>query len=81
MIAAYAALFEPSIREVIAVDPPPSHRDCPIFLGVMRVLDVPDALGMLAPRPLTLVGAGDKAFDRAVQVYKVAGADERLHRE
>ena len=57
VIAAYAALFEPSIKEVIAVDPPASHRDGPYFLGVLRVLDTPDALGMLAPRPLTLVGA------------------------
>ena len=34
VIAAYAALFEPSIKEVIAVDPPASHMDGPYFLGV-----------------------------------------------
>ena len=76
VIAAYAALFEPSIQEVIAVDPPASHRDGPYFLGVLRVLDTPDALGMLAPTPLTLVGAKDKAFDRTEQIYKAAGAAE-----
>src|SRR5207245_5282876 len=27
VLAAYAALFEPSIKEVIIVDPPASHRD------------------------------------------------------
>ena len=81
VIAAYAALFEPSIKEVIAVDPPASHRDGPYFLGVLRVLDAPDALGMLAPRPLTLVGAGDAAFDRTEQIYKAAGAADLFHRK
>ena len=81
VIAAYAALFEPSIREVIAVDAPASHHVGPIFLGVLRVLDAPDALGMLAPTPLTLVDAKDKAFKRTEQIYKIAGAGEQFHRK
>ena len=68
-------------QEVIAVDPPASHREGPIFLGVLRVLDTPDALGMLAPMPLTLVDAKDKAFERTAQIYKVAGAGEQFHRK
>jgi hypothetical protein len=27
MLAAYAALFEPSIKEVIIIDPPASHKE------------------------------------------------------
>jgi hypothetical protein len=81
VIGGYAALFEPSIQEVIAVDPPASHRDGPIFLGVLRVLDAPDALGMLAPLPLTLVGARGNAFERTAHIYKIAGAGEQLHRQ
>ncbi len=81
VIAAYAALFEPSIKEVIAVDPPPSHMDGPYFLGVLRVLDTPDALGMLAPRPLTLVGAKDKAFVKTEEIYKAAGSADMFHRK
>src|SRR5262249_7176976 len=76
IIAAYAALFEPSIAEVVIVDPPASHRDGPIFLNVLRVLDVPDALGMLAPRPLTLINAKDPVFDRTAAVYKAAEAED-----
>ena len=78
VLAAYAALFEPSIAGVIAVDPPASHRDGPYFLGIQRVLDVPEALGLLAPLPLTLVNAGDKAFERTARIYKLAGAADRL---
>ncbi len=81
ILAAYAALFEPSIKEVVIVDPPASHRDGPIFLNVLRVLDIPDALGMLAPRPLTLINAKDKAFDRTAQIYQLAGAAEKLQRK
>ena len=81
VIAAYAALFEPSIKEVIAVDPPASHHEGPYFLGVLRVLDTPDALGMLAPRPLTLVGAKDKAFDKTEEIYKAAGSADLFHRK
>jgi cephalosporin-C deacetylase-like acetyl esterase len=81
IIAAYAALFEPSIQEVICVDPPRSHRDGPYFLNVLRVLDVPEALGLLAPRPLTLVGAGGKCFDRTAAIYDAAGAADHLRRK
>ena len=55
------------VDEVVILDPPTSHRDGPHFLNVMRVLDIPEALGLLAPDvKLTLIGknAKDKAFDR-----------------
>ena len=53
ILAAYAALFEPTITEVIVIDPPVSHHEGPILLNVLRILDIPEALGLLAPRPLT----------------------------
>jgi hypothetical protein len=81
ILAAYAALLEPSINEVVVIDPPVSHRDGPIFLNVLRVFDIPDALGMLAPRKLTLVNARDKAFDKTVKIYKLAGAEDKLIRK
>jgi len=80
ILAAYAALWEPSIKEVILVDPPTSHATGPIFMNVLRVLDVPEALGLLAPRPLTLVNAGDAAFDRTQKIYERAGAERSLQR-
>jgi hypothetical protein len=73
VIGAYAALFEPRLAEVALMDPPASHRDGPIFINVMRVLDVPDALGMLAPRPLTIHTSQNAAFARTASIYNVAG--------
>lgn len=85
VIAAYAAVFVPGIvNEVVILDPPTSHRDGPHFLNVMRVLDIPEALGLLAPDiKLTLVGksAKDKAFDRTAAIYKAAGAADNFKRE
>jgi pimeloyl-ACP methyl ester carboxylesterase len=81
ILAAYAALFEPSIKEVIVIDPPKSHKEGPHFLNVLRVLDIPEALGLLAPTPLTIIGGRDAAFDRTEQIYKLAGAGDKLTRK
>ena len=82
VLAAYAALFEPSIKEVVIIDPPKSHMEGPILLNVLRILDIPDALGLLAPNvSLTLINAKDKAFDRTAAIYKLAGAEGKLKRK
>lgn len=81
ILAAYAALFEPSIKEVIVIDPPKSHKEGPHFLNVMRVLDIPEALGLLAPTPLTIIGGDQKAFERTAEIYRLAGAADKLTRK
>jgi dienelactone hydrolase len=81
IVAAYAALFEPSIKEVIVINPPKSHKEGPHFLNVLRVLDIPEALGLLAPRPLTIIGGNDPAFDRTAEIYRLAGAADKLTRK
>ncbi len=81
ILAAYAALLDPSIESVTIVDPPISHRTGPHFLGVLKVCDIPEALGMLAPRPLTLINAKDPAFDRTAELYRLAGAADKLTRK
>jgi dienelactone hydrolase len=81
IVAAYAALFEPSLAEVLVDHPPDSHRNGPILLGVLQVLDIPTALGLLAPRPLTLVGATGKTWDMTRTLYERAGAGPSLTRK
>ena len=49
-IALYASLFEPDIARLELWHPPRSHRDGPIFLNVLRYLDVPQAVAMAAER-------------------------------
>jgi hypothetical protein len=50
-------------------------------LNVLRVLDIPEALGLLAPMPLTIIGGNDQAFDRTAEIYRLAGAAEKLKRK
>jgi len=81
VIAAYAALLCPKIESLTLIDPPASHHDGPKLLGVLKICDIPEALGCLAPRPLTLVDSKEAAFDRSVELYKVAGAADKLTRK
>jgi hypothetical protein len=83
IIAAYAALCVPGVNmELVILDPPASHRDGPHFLNVDRVLDLPTALGLLAPDvKLTLINAKDPAFDKTAAIYKLAGAADKFERK
>ena len=78
VIAAYAALLEPRFSGVVVFDPPASHRQGPIFLNVLRVLDVPEALGLLAPRPLTIYTPEAGAFESTAAIYRAAGGALKL---
>jgi hypothetical protein len=78
ILGAYAALFEPAISEVILVEPTESHMQGPHFLNVLRVLDIPDALGLLAPKKLTIYGARAEAFKKTAALYDMAGAKDKF---
>lgn len=54
----YAALFTPRIARVDLHELSPTHREGPIFLNVLRSLDVPQALAMLAERSKVRVYGG-----------------------
>ena len=84
VIAAYAAMFDKRISQVILHEPPTTHDDGPYFLGVRRVLDIPDALGLLAPDiKVTITGktSASKSFDKTEAIFKLAGAKGKLKRE
>jgi dienelactone hydrolase len=83
VLAAYAALWESDVGGVIALNPPSSHMDAkaPQFLNVLRVCDIPDVFGMLAPRPLTVRGWGGEVQVKVARIYTAAGASNNLHQE
>jgi hypothetical protein len=80
VLAAYAALLEPDIAGLVLARPPASHTDpaAPQILGVLRVLDIPQAMGLLAPRPLTLLDAPADCRQTVADLYRRAGAAQRL---
>ena len=76
VLAAYAALWEPEIAGVILNEPPLTHMDnnAPQFLNILRVCDVPDVLGMLAPRMLTVYSEPNDILKRVAEIYTAAEA-------
>jgi hypothetical protein len=77
LLAAYAALWEGDVAGVNLRDPPPTHMDAaaPQLLNVLRVCDVPHAMGMLSPRPLTLCDCPADLSRQVAAVYAAAGAE------
>jgi hypothetical protein len=80
VLAAYAALWEREIDGVVLGDPPLSHMDnaAPQLLNVLRVCDVPEVLGMLAPRPVMVYAEKGDPLDRAAAIFGAAGAKDKL---
>jgi len=71
VIGAYAAIFEPLIAEVVVLDPPGTHREGPFFLNVLRVIDVPEAFALLAPRSLNIVTGKPEVFAATSGLYQM----------
>jgi hypothetical protein len=50
----------------------------PQFLSVLRICDVPFALGLIAPRPISITGAAADSFAATAVAYSAAGAADKL---
>jgi cephalosporin-C deacetylase-like acetyl esterase len=51
-LALYAAALSERIHRVILDDPPASHRQGPALLNILRITDIPEAAGLMAPREI-----------------------------
>jgi hypothetical protein len=73
------AVVEPHRRPAV-VHPILSHMDegAPQFLNVLRICDVPDVLGLVAPRPLDIRQTEAAKLKHVKQAYDAAGASSRL---
>jgi dienelactone hydrolase len=80
VIAAYAAALSEAIHGATLNSPIPSHTlpEAPPVLDILRVCDVPDVLGLIAPRPLTIHGIHRDRLDRTVAAYAAATAPQQL---
>jgi dienelactone hydrolase len=78
LIAVYAALLEPDVAGVALLRPSASHMDdsAPALLNALRVCDVPEAVGMLAPKPVKVIEAPSAWNDEPARIYRSAGASE-----
>ncbi|MFW6170677.1 MAG: alpha/beta hydrolase family protein [Planctomycetota bacterium] len=68
-IVLYAAVFTPNVQRVELSRLPASHQEAPIFLNVLRFLDVPQAVAMVAEQTQTVVhDSAQAAWQYARQV-------------
>jgi hypothetical protein len=75
----YHALLHDDIAGVTLEQLPASHREGGYILGILRELDIPEALGLLAPRPAALVNKGQMSCSHwARRAYERLGVSERL---
>jgi dienelactone hydrolase len=78
VLGAYVALLVPEVQEVYLREPPSSHREGPMLPNVLRFCDLPEALGLLAPRPLTIVTPRPASFQPTRTIYGALGAEGQL---
>jgi hypothetical protein len=78
-IALYAALFEPDIKGVELVGLSKSHRDGPDFLNVLRFLDMPQTVAMVAEKtPIAIHQEDNRGWEYPVAVAKNLDWDGRI---
>jgi len=78
ILALYAALFDERIKQVILNAPPTSHWQGPALLNVLRVTDIPEAAGALAPRRLISLTPLPEAFDYTKRIYRMQRASQEF---
>jgi dienelactone hydrolase len=78
--AVYAGLLEPGIEGFLLRKVPASHmsESAPVLLNVLRVCDMAEAVGMLAPRQVVLADTSGEWLARVHGMYEVAGAADSL---
>jgi len=74
----YHAIFDEKVAGVVLDTIPVSHRRGGYILGILRVLDMDHALGLIAPRPLGLVASPTKHCSWVARVYARLDCSERL---
>jgi hypothetical protein len=78
IIGLYAALRETRIDRVILSDPPGSHWQGPALLNVLRITDLAEAAGALAPRKLVSLTALSSQFETTRSIYRTEKSSDRF---
>ncbi|HEY3392071.1 MAG TPA: dienelactone hydrolase family protein [Lacipirellulaceae bacterium] len=81
-IALYAALFEPRVVRLVLYGLPKSHRKGPDFLNVLRVLDVPQSVAMVAENSSVVIHQnGSRGWEYAIAIAEKFGWRDNIRIE
>lgn len=73
----YHAIFDDGIAGVIGEGLPLSHRQGAYIPGILRVLDIDHALGLIAPRPVAVANSPTKHSSWSQRLYARLNCPER----
>jgi hypothetical protein len=79
ILGLYAAILDPQVSQVFLMNAPDSHIEGPIFLNVLRYLDLPEAAALLAPRRLNFYSRMPEAFQAVLPIYDLYGKPDSVH--
>ncbi|MBM3833518.1 MAG: hypothetical protein FJ403_09645 [Verrucomicrobia bacterium] len=72
--ALYAGVFDERIKQVILNNPPGSHWQGSALLNVLRVTDIAEVAGALAPRRLVSLTRLPDPFEYTRSIYRLQRA-------
>lgn len=78
--AIYAAALDARIGRLILEDPPTSHWQGPALLNVLRFTDLPEALGLVAPREIVWLTPMPAPYQITETVYRLHGSKDKMRR-
>ncbi len=76
----YRGILDERITGIIAEDIPSTHLEGFPILGVLRAFDLPQAVGLMAPRKVALVTPGQNNWNWPTRVYGRLGCPENFMR-
>jgi hypothetical protein len=74
----YAAAFDPRITRVILDDPPASHWQGPALLYVLRVTDLAEAAGLVAPGEIVSLTPLPSSYKYTSSIYGLYGLKNHI---
>ena len=78
ILGLYAAILDSRVSEVILKQPPSSHWQGPALLNILRVTDIPEMAGALAPRRLVSLTKLSEDFDLTRNIYRMQRASAQF---
>jgi len=77
-LALHAAALDSRITRVILDDPPASHWQGPALLNVLRITDLPEVAGMIAPREIVSLTSIPEEYSYTRSIYSLFGKGDSI---
>jgi hypothetical protein len=77
-LALHAAALDTRISRVILDDPPASHWQAPTLLNVLRITDLAEVAGLMAPREIVSLTPLPQAYQYTRSIYSLHGKSDSI---